>query len=280
MVKSVIPNALDEVLDLISKNKYRFVAGGTDMLIQHHNLKSLPIAFKDNIMYIANLKELQGITTDDDYIYIGACEPLENILESEYTPKILKDTIIEMASPAIRHTGTLGGNIGNASPAGDALVTLSLLNAVIEVRSLHETRRVTIQSFITGVRTIDLHPDEIITRIIISKTDDFDRAVFVKVGPRLSDAISKLSFAAAIKFVNGLTIDFRIAFGAVNTTVVRRPEIECQYIRLTVAELKSKIKTMQNQYSQYIKPIDDQRSNKTYRKTVSLNLLKDFIEQL
>lgn len=280
MVKSIIPNSLDEVLKLISEEKYRFVAGGTDMLIQHHNLKSLPIAFKDNIIYIANLKELQGINVDENYIYIGACEPLENVLENEHTPQILKDTIIEMASPAIRHTGTLAGNIGNASPAGDSLVTLYLLNAVVEVKSMHETRRITIQDFITGVRKIDLHDDEIITKIIISKIDDFDKAVFVKVGPRLSDAISKLSFAAAIKFIDGLTIDFRIAFGAVNTTIVRHPEIECQYIRLTVEELKSKIKTIQQQYTKYIKPIDDQRSNKVYRKTVSLNLLKDFIEKL
>lgn len=279
MVKQVIPKDLNEVLELINKDKYRFVAGGTDMLIQHHNLKTLPIDFKDNIIYIANLEELKGIEEDKDFVYIGACEPLESILEYENTPQILKDTIIEMASPAIRHTGTLGGNIGNASPAGDSLVTLYLLNAVIEVKSLEKTRQLLIKDFIQHVRKIDLKENEIITRIMVPKIK-FSKAVFTKVGPRLSDAISKLSFAGAVDFQNGKVYDLRFAFGAVNITVVRRPEIECLYITKTKEEVKSRVDEIVEKYAEFINPIDDQRSNKEYRKTVSLNLLRDFIEKM
>lgn len=276
MVKAFIPKTLEEALTILSKEKCRIVAGGTDMLIQHHNRQTLPIAFKDSVLYVANLEELKGITDDDNYIYIGAAEPLESILENEITPQLLKDTIIEMASPAIRHTGTLGGNIGNASPAGDSLVPLYLLNAVIEVTSSQETRRIIIQDFITGVRRIDLKPEEIITKIIVPKIT-FDQATFIKVGPRLSDAISKLSFAGAYTVKDGLVLDFRFSFGAVNQTVVRRAEIECQYIKQPLEEVKNKVDEIVNQYAEFIRPIDDQRSNKAYRKHVSLNLLKDFI---
>jgi CO/xanthine dehydrogenase FAD-binding subunit len=279
MVKQVIPKDLSEALELISKEKYRFVAGGTDMLIQNHNLKTLPIDFKDNILYIANLEELQGIKEEDEFIAIGACEPLESIMENKLTPKILKDTILEMASPAIRHIGTLGGNIGNASPAGDSLVPLYLLNAIIEVKSNKGKRSLLISDFITHVRKIDLRDDEIITKITVPKTS-FDIAKFIKVGPRLSDAISKLSFLGAVSFKDDKIIDLRFAFGALNITVVRRPEIECQYINKTKKELKNSVEEIVEKYSEFIRPIDDQRSNKEYRKTVALNLLRNFIKEL
>jgi len=279
MVKAVIPQTLEEALKLLQEDRYRVVAGGTDMLIQHHNLRTLPIDFKDNVMYIANLEELKGIREDDNYIYIGAAEPLEGVLEHEATPKLLKETILEMASPAIRHTGTLGGNIGNASPAGDSLVTLYLLNALLEIRSLDNTRTVDIKHFIKGVRKIDLKEDELITKIILDKIE-FTKAVFKKIGTRRSDAISKLSFAAVVTLVDDLVIDLRFAFGAVNTTVVRRPEIECQYINVKLKKVKSSVDKIVKQYEEYIKPINDQRSNKDYRKQVSLNLLRDFIESL
>ena len=279
MVKQIIPKDLSEVLELISKEKYRFCAGGTDMLVQNQNLKTLPIDFTDNIIYISDLEELRGVTEDDDFITFGACEPLEAIMENKIIPQVIKDTILQMASPAIRHTGTIGGNIGNASPAGDLLVPLYLLNAIIEVQSLKETRKMLISDFISHVRRIDLRDDEIITKITISKID-FDKHKFVKVGPRRSDAISKLSFLGAVSFHEDKVLDLRFSFGAVNITVVRRPEIEAQYIYKTKTELKNSVDELVGKYAEFIRPIDDQRSNKEYRKTVALNLLRSFIEEL
>lgn len=279
MVRGIIPETLKEALTLKNEGTYRLVAGGTDMLIQHHNLNTLPIDFKDDVIYIANLEELQGIVEKDETVEIGSCEPLESIMEHPAVPKLLKETILEMASPAIRHTGTLGGNIGNASPAGDSLVPLYLMNAIIELQSVDGMRHVDIKHLITGVRRLDLKDNEIITKIIVDKLD-FTKAYFKKVGPRLSDAISKLSFAAAMRLEKDMVVDFRFAFGAVNTTVVRRPEIECQYIGLTIEEIKEREDEIVLAYEPYIKPIDDQRSTKEYRKQISLNLLRDFIRQL
>ena len=270
MVKAYVPKTLQEALELLDKSKLQIVAGGTDMLIQNHARSPLPINYKNDIIYILNLEELKGITEDDDFIYIGACTPLEEIMDHKLTPKLLKDTILEMASPAIRHTGTLAGNIGNASPAGDSLVTLYLLNADVEIKSLNNTRRMCIRDFIKGVRRIDLKPNEIITKVIINKIT-FDKAEFIKVGTRRSDGIT---------FYNDETIDFRIAYGAVNTTVVRHPEIECLYIRKTKEELKESVEEIVEAYRPFIKPIDDQRSNQLYRKNVCENLLRKFILEL
>ncbi len=279
MIKACVPKTLSEALDLLNKDNYQLVAGGTDLLVQNHNLKTLPIDFKKNVMYIANIKELQGITEDENYIYIGSAEPLQRILDHPSIPSLLKDTIKEMASPAIRHTGTIGGNIANASPAGDTLVPLYLMNALLEIKSVDNTRKVDIKNFIKGVRKIDLAENEIITKVILDKIQ-FTKAVFKKVGSRKSDTISKLSFAGAVTLVDNKVIDLRFAFGAVNVTAVRRPEIECQYINLKLKKVKANINKIIKQYEPFIKPIDDQRSNKEYRKEVSLNLLRDFIENI
>ncbi len=279
MVKAIIPTTLKETLEHLDSGNFRIVAGGTDMLVQHHNLSKLPINYKDDVIYIANLDELKGITEDEDSVYIGACETLEAIMEHPLTPQLLKETIHEMASPAIRHTGTLAGNIANASPAGDSLVPLYLMNAILEIQSFKGIRRIDIKEFIKGVRKIDLAKDELITRIIIDKLE-FTKAYFKKVGPRLSDAISKLSFAGAVHIEEGLVMDLRFAFGAVNVTVVRRPEIEARFIATPVEEVRNSADEIVNLYQEYIRPIDDQRSNKEYRKQVSLNLLREFIQNI
>jgi CO/xanthine dehydrogenase FAD-binding subunit len=184
-----------------------------------------------------------------------------------------------MASPAIRHTATLAGNIANASPAGDSLVSLYLLDAEVEMRSLTHTRRSLLKDFIYGVRKINLEKNEMITKIIIPKLT-FSHAYFKKVGPRLSDAISKLSFAGAYLLDSGRIVDFRVAFGAVNIYVVRDSSLERKIIGKTTTEVKTMVKDVLKWYEPLIKPIDDQRSNKNYRKEVSLNLLREFIESL
>jgi len=181
-----------------------------------------------------------------------------------------------MAGPGIRHTATLAGNIGNASPAGDSLVALYVLGASIKCQSIDNTRTVKIMDFIQGVRKIDLKSNEMITEIIIAK-QDFTRVIFKKVAPRLSDAISKLSFVGAIKIIDNIVEDFRIALGAVSITVVRNEEIENKYRGMPLQEFKDNIDSVISDYEPIIKPIDDQRANKEHRKHVALNLIKDFI---
>ena len=275
-MKTHIAKTLNNALEILNSGTYRIVAGGTDMLIQNRSHTGLPIAYKDDVIYINLIDELDYIKEDSKNIYIGATTRLETILRSEKAPNILKDIIHEMAGPGIRHTATLAGNIGNASPAGDSLVALYVLGASIKCQSIDNTRTVKIMDFIQGVRKIDLKSNEMITEIIIAK-QDFTRVIFKKVAPRLSDAISKLSFVGAIKIIDNIVEDFRIALGAVSITVVRNEEIENKYRGMPLQEFKDNIDSVISDYEPIIKPIDDQRSNKEYRKHVALNLIKDFI---
>ena len=279
MVEAYVPKTLVECLELLNEKKLKIVAGGTDMLIQNRSHTGMSIGYKTPVIYVKNLSELNKIYEDDSFIYIGSSASLENIYDFEATPELLKNTIIEMASPAIRHTATLAGNIGNASPAGDSLVSLYILDALLEIESISNKRRVYLKDFITGFKKIDLADNEIITKIIIPKTT-FKRAYFKKVGPRLSDAISKLSFVGAYQEKDGILTDIRVAFGAVNIYVVRDSAIENKIIGKTISEIKNIKEEIINWYEPLIKPIDDQRSNKFYRKEVALNLLRDFIDNL
>lgn len=279
MVDAYVPKTLAEALDILHEKSLRIVAGGTDMLIQNRNRSGLPIDFKNDIMYVFDIPELNVIEADESAVYIGASASLESILESGLTPDLLKMTILEMASPAIRNTGTLAGNIANASPAGDGIVTLVLEDAFLEICSKNQKRTEKVQDFILGVRKINLGPDELITKIIIPKAD-FDISYFKKVGPRLSDAISKVAFAGAIKFEGNIVKDFRLCLGAVNIKAVRDLNIEQKYIGMTKEGLCEALPQILQDYSYLIKPIDDQRSNKEYRKQVSLNLIREFIENL
>jgi len=246
------------------------------MLIQNRSHTGLPIGYKSNVLYINLIKELDYIKEDKKNIYIGANTRLETILRNTLTPKVIRDIIHEMASPAIRHTATLAGNIANASPAGDTLVGLYALDTSVKINSIDNERMVKLSDFIKGVRKIDLQTNEMITEIIIPKLV-FDDIYFKKVAPRLSDAISKLSFVGGIKTEKNIVKDLRIALGAVYMTVIRNQTIEEKYIGMTKEELKKHVEDIVTDYEPLIQPIDDQRSNKIYRKQVALNLIKAFI---
>ncbi|MFA7075298.1 MAG: FAD binding domain-containing protein [Candidatus Izemoplasmatales bacterium] len=279
MVEAFIPKTINECLSLLTEKDLQIVAGGTDVLIQSKSHTSMLIGFKKDVLYINQIEEMKKIYEDDMYIYIGSTASLESIKDNTIVPILLRNTILEMASPAIRHTGTLAGNIANASPAGDSLVSLYILDALVEIKSLNNTRLVFIKDFIKGVRRIDLSSDEIITKIIVPKLV-FTNCYFKKVGPRLTDAISKLSFGGAYSVDGKRISDIRIAFGAVNIFVVRNRLLEERLIGKTVSEIKLMIEEIISWYEPLIKPIDDQRSNKEYRKEVALNLLRSFIESL
>jgi len=212
---------------------------------------------------------------------------LEELLHHEDTPELLREAIKVMASPAIRHTATLAGNIGNASPAGDSLPVLYILSAEIVLASTKNERVIPISKFILGPGRTAIEPDEMIKEIIIDDVD-FTTIYYKKVGGRKADAISKVCFAGcALRDGNKIT-DIRIAFGAVGPTVVRVEELEAAFLKeaptedALIEDTSEVVKATEliSQYSSYIKPIDDQRSNAKYRKQIALNLLGDFLKTI
>ncbi len=270
-MSSFYPKTLEEALAAKSENPNLVpYVGGTDWMVTRS--ENTPLLF---LGYIPSLRE---INATKDEIVIGSCCTYTQLLESDVVPAFLKQSVIEVASPAIRNLGTLGGNICNASPAGDTLPVLYTLNARVRLASVNGTRDIPLCSFIQGVRKIDLKPDELLESIIIPR-HTLTRTYYKKVGARSAVAIAKASFAAGMSVHDGVVTSIPISFGSVSVTVVRRPEIEAMLIGKTPAEIRSMKDAIVSMYEPYVRPIDDQRSTAEYRKKVCLSLLDDFLSQ-
>lgn len=277
----VTPATLQEALSMLNEKEYTLLAGGTDLMVKKREWGGLPANLGESVMCLFHLHELDYVKKDQHGIHIGAMTRLETLLHHELINEPLKCAIREMASPAIRHVGTIGGNIGNASPAGDTLPVLYVFNAKIVLTSTRGSHVVSIQDFIEGPGKIVRRSDEIMTEIILEDLN-YSGFYYEKVGGRRSDAISKVSFVG-LYIEEPKTIypnlknrfkDIRCAFGAVYKTVLRDKNLEEQ-ILYTLNEGKGDYISM---CDEVLKPIDDQRSTAKYRRQCSINLLKSFVQ--
>jgi CO/xanthine dehydrogenase FAD-binding subunit len=277
MVKRWNPSTREEAL-IIKKDHPQAVvyAGGSDLMVAKRAW--------EEILFINQLSELKEVKEEEQFLSIGAAAIYYDLLQNPLIPQLLKNVIRDIASPAIRNVATIGGNICNASPAGDTLPVLYLYDTKIVASSIDEKnqiceRVIPIENFILGIRKIDLKPNEIVTKIMLPKDKIAvtTKTGYKKVGARKSQAISKLLFTAVMNIENEVVTDLRIAYGSVGITVLRRKEIESRYIGIKQEELLTKIPEMIGAYDECIHPIDDQRSTAVYRKKACLNLLEDFL---
>lgn len=276
MVDSYYPTSYDEALELLSQENMIIIGGGTDLMVKRRNWSQLLPKFEGKVMFIAGLEELNYVDRQGSNVHIGAGVTLEDIMDHFHTPELLIDAIEVMASPAIRHTATLAGNVVNASPAGDSLPVLYLLDAIIVLESNHGMRHVPISEFILGPGQTSINGDEMIKEIVIHD-HSFNHAIYKKIGGRQADAISKVCFTAALTVKKHVIEDFRMVFGSVAPTMVRRPEIEEKINGQTTSWLKDNREMLVDAYAAYIRPIDDQRSSAEYRKKICRNLMHDFM---
>lgn len=271
MVNSFIPKTYEKAIELLDERDMILMAGGTDLMVRKRSWAGLPPEFDKDVLFVSELDELKYIRKSGGFIHIGSMTTLKQLLHDKNTPEIFRKAIALMASPGIRHIATIGGNIGNASPAGDSLPVLYILDAKIVIEGKGTERMVPIEEFITGPGKIAMASREMIKEIIINDVR-FDKVHYEKIGGRKSDAISKVSFAGGVSYRNGKIEEIRMAFGAVAPMVVRNRDLEKKSLKLTVREI-------QNGYAEYITPIDDQRSNAVYRKKVCMNIIERFMEK-
>ena len=270
---------LDQTLNQLSKADCAIMAGGTDLMVLYKSHRGIPPKIYKPVVFIDHLSELKLVYQNGKDLHIGACCTYSELLNHPLIPVPLKDSIKTIAAPAIRNRGTLGGNICNASPAGDTLPLLYLFNAKLLLRSENGERTVAISDFIQGVRRVDRSPNELLTEIILpSVINDDAHVVFEKVGNRNADAIAKVSFAGYLKENAGRIEDARFVFGAVGPTMVRSVDIEKMLLGKTLPLADADITQVVAAFDQIIKPIDDQRSTALYRKTVALKLLQYFLK--
>jgi CO/xanthine dehydrogenase FAD-binding subunit len=276
MVKSFRPLNLTEALEIRSRENTTVFAGGSDLMVRHRVWSGVIPNFPQPLLFIGHLPELQNIRIENNLLKIGAACTLEQILRDPKIPEYLKLPVSQMASPAIRNLATLGGNICNASPAGDTLPMLYALDAQLILKSKNKTTAVNVKDFITGPGQNILQGDEIAVEIVIPLAD-YNQFYYRKVGSRKANCISKLSFFGLAKMEAGQVQAVRIAFGAVAPTVVRSTEAESLLEGVRKPHFSALLPELAGAYTPLINPIDDVRSTKKYRRTVSLRLLEHFL---
>lgn len=255
------PSSLSEALTIMRDEPRMIVAGATDVYVA---LNFGTLAQK-RFLDIWALDELRGISLRGDTLVIGALATYTDLIRSAHVAErlpMLVEASRLVGGVQIQNRGTVGGNIANASPAGDSLPVFAAVDAVVVIRSADAERRVPITEFYTGYRATVMRPDELIVAVEVAPI--VGKQWFRKVGTRAAQAISKIVVAAVRAPVP------RIAFGSVAPTVVRVPETE------RALSAGASIDEAALVLAREIAPIDDLRSSAEYRLQVSVNLLRRF----
>jgi xanthine dehydrogenase small subunit len=259
------PRTLTAALTLLANEPSLIpIAGCTDVYVGLH-FGTLP---QRRFLDLWSLKELRGISVAGDTLRIGALTTYTDIIGSRLVHKRLPMLVAasrEVGGAQIQNRGTLGGNVANASPAGDTLPVLAAANARIVLRSKTGTRTVAFDSYYTGYRTSVRRPDELIVAVEFPRIDG--QQWWRKVGTRRAQAISKIMMAA----VRGR--DVRVAVGSVAPTVVLATRAAA------ILSNGGSVEDAQQALLADISPIDDIRSTAEYRAGVAANLLASFWSQ-
>jgi xanthine dehydrogenase small subunit len=237
------------------------LAGATDLYVGLNFGTLEPRRFVN----LWGLGPLRRIAMRGDTLSIGALATYTAMIRSRQVQRrlpMLAQAAREVGGMQIQNRGTLGGNIANASPAGDTLPVLAAADATVVLRSASEERRVPFAGFYTGYRESLRRPDELITAVEVGPVEGTQW--FRKVGTRSAQAISKVVMAA----VRGPAP--RIALGSVAPTVIRLPRTERALGEGAGIETAAAIAESE------IQPIDDVRSTAGYRRRVVANLLRRF----
>lgn len=267
------PTTSDDLLNLLDQQpEARIMAGGTDLLVcfRHTPQERQPIIALERIAELTRIEALP-----DGGISIGAVVPFSAIIRHPLLRQrhpLLVQAASTVGGPAIRNMATIGGNIVTASPAGDSLPALYLLDAELALQSSSGCRQIPLADFITDPRRTVLKPGEIISRIILPPSLNWTIQRFEKVGRRKSLAIAVASLAAMLRLSdNGTVLEARFAWGSVGPLVIRCKEAENALIGLPLSEASLNVAAALAR--QAVSPIDDVRATAEYRRTVAGNLL-------
>jgi carbon-monoxide dehydrogenase small subunit/xanthine dehydrogenase small subunit len=270
------PQSLEEALEILAQRtgEVRPLAGGTDVLVKAKD----GLVRRSALFDLTAVPELKGIEEKTDHVWIGAATTHTEMIESpaleRWVPALPRACAV-IGGPQIRNRGTLGGNLANASPAADTVPPLYAADAVVELVSVSSRRDVPIAELFTGPRQSVLAPDELIVGVRVPKRAGV-RGTFLRLGQRQAQAISKVSLAAAMTFKNGRPDWVRVALGAVAPTVIRAPETEKA---LMGGGYEALVKAKQAIVEE-VRPIDDLRSSREYRRAMAAVLLERAVRSL
>ncbi|PZR61540.1 MAG: hypothetical protein DLM71_08350 [Chloroflexi bacterium] len=272
------PSSLQDAYALLAKGGYRPIAGGTDLMVQLTGEIGEP---PERVLDISRLDRLRGIERNAGWLVIGALTTYTELRRSPLIAELLPalaEAAATIGAAQIQQRGTLGGNIANASPAGDTLPILLATDARIVVGSGRQERTIPATEFWIGYRTTARADDELVLRVEVPLVSD-RRVRFRKIGTRRAQAISKVVMALSWSADGraGAWRNVRLALGSVAERPIRAWETEAilegarpdeETAERAVAALAAEIH-----------PIDDVRSTAEYRRAVATRVLHRLIRE-
>ncbi len=254
------------------------LAGGTDLLVSMKEKGFRPEVLVD----LKGIAELKGIAPDGDRrLSIGATTTLHEVETSERVRKIcpvLAETVGQIGSMQVRNRGTIGGNVGNGSPAADSARALLILDAEMEIASSSGKRAVPIESFFAGPGETAIRRGEILQRILVPSLKPGTRTASIKYGPRRAMDCAVASVAVALTFdPSGICRAARIALGSVAPTPIRARQAEALLVgeEITQNRLEKAAEAAQSE----VQPITDVRASAGYRIHMVEVLVRRAIQQ-
>jgi xanthine dehydrogenase small subunit len=267
--------SLNDALEFLNQHPdAAIVAGATDIGVRINKSTTIPPKLLD----LNRVTELDSVAVEDGELVLGtraSWTALEEVCEG-LIPEFHK-IITVFGAPQIRHVGTIGGNIANASPIADSLPFLYVMEAALELRSVRGSRNVNINDFYKGYKKLDLLPGELIARVRVPLPADDELLRLYKVSRRRDLDIA--SFTAAIRIrLDGDTIaESALAFGAVGPTVIRARQTE-EFLRGRTLDENTMLRAGDVAVAE-ISPISDVRGAADYRYQLTRNILLKFYHE-
>lgn len=273
------PATLEELANLLTQHPdARLLAGGTDLVLEiTQQLKSL-----ESIIYLGNVAGLKTMEESTDSITIGAALPY-----CDFTPRLHQEypefgaMIERIGSLQIRNQGTLGGNIGNASPIADMPPVLIALGATLELRQGQQQRQLPLQDYFVDYKVTAQQPGEFIQAVNVPKVKTNQHLKIYKVSKRIDDDISAVLAAFNLciedKGDGDKITSARVAFGGM--AAIPKRASHCEAALLGQPWQQSTIENAMAALDSDFTPLSDVRASAGYRMQVAKNLLqKCFIE--
>jgi xanthine dehydrogenase FAD-binding subunit len=275
------PRELKEALEILSRyqNELKVIAGGTDLLVQYYD-RLYEVSGWLDLRLIQELKEVKIV---EDKMIIGAMVTHAQLEKSEDIKKyfpVLNLAAADIGSPQIRNRGTMGGNIVNASPAGDFLPPLIAYNAQFRLLSQQGEVLVLAEEFFIGPKKTILKPDQLLTQVILPLPGENTYGSWIKIGKRRALAIATITLALIVKMAadNKTIKEVRTCLGSVAPTPIEIKEIRTkmagkQFHQLDFDQLGQIVEDK-------IAPIDDIRGTREYRKDVAKEIMINALEEI
>lgn len=228
-MKNYMPNSLSELYQDLGKmtSKSKVIGGGTDLVMHLNAGRVTP----DALLYLGNVEETRMIKKEGKYLEIGAGVTMNEIVNSPLLKgkfHSIIDAASDVGSEQIRNSGTIGGNIANASPAGDLIPIMFMLNASLVIATPDEKlKEVAIKDFILGPGKTTLNHDEIILKIKlpIPSSDNYSSR-FVKLGSRKKVTISRICVSMGIEIEDEIIKSASVYVGSISIVPVHLEDAE------------------------------------------------------